>query len=291
MDHTFIEDNNIVDRYLMKKLTEQEAAQFEEHFIDCEQCLEQLEVTANFRRALKLVAAEIAPPEEQSRRGASVAWLNFRPSLAAFVYCASALLVISSVVLLFLDNRNLRRELNRISNEYNRQQAQLAQLKEAEEREQNRPDPVRRLEDQSNRRQGAAQAEAASVAPSESYQINIPVFVLSAVREAARSASRSRDNEIIISTVSSSWIVFSLPLENEPEYKTYQVRLLKENGRPLLTIRGLRPDKDNALTIGFRSNYFRPGDYLLALEGAPREGRPVPVTNYPLRITEKTVQK
>src|SRR5436305_10485944 len=59
MDHPFIEEHNIVSRHLMGKLSARERSEFEEHFLDCPQCLDQLETEEDFRNALvRLDAAE-----------------------------------------------------------------------------------------------------------------------------------------------------------------------------------------------------------------------------------------
>ena len=60
MDHQYIEEHNITDRYLLGRLRAEERSRFEEHFVDCQECLERLETTEDFRGALKTVAAEDA---------------------------------------------------------------------------------------------------------------------------------------------------------------------------------------------------------------------------------------
>ena len=42
MEHSYIEKNALVDRYLNRRLGVEERAAFEEHFLDCRQCLDQL---------------------------------------------------------------------------------------------------------------------------------------------------------------------------------------------------------------------------------------------------------
>ena len=44
MDHTEIEELQVVDRYLMGKLPEADAGRFEEHYLGCPRCLDELEV-------------------------------------------------------------------------------------------------------------------------------------------------------------------------------------------------------------------------------------------------------
>jgi hypothetical protein len=62
MEHSYIEEHNIADRYLQGKLSAEERMRFEEHFVDCTQCLGRLEVTDDLRAELKIIAAEDALP-------------------------------------------------------------------------------------------------------------------------------------------------------------------------------------------------------------------------------------
>src|SRR5262245_8973363 len=60
MEHSYIEENQIADRYLSGKLPAEERSRFEEHFVDCSQCLDRLEATADLRAGLRIVAADEA---------------------------------------------------------------------------------------------------------------------------------------------------------------------------------------------------------------------------------------
>lgn len=57
MDHLSLEQENVAERYLLGQLGEAEAARFEEHFLDCPQCLEQLELGRRLRDGLRATAA------------------------------------------------------------------------------------------------------------------------------------------------------------------------------------------------------------------------------------------
>lgn len=60
MDHAYIEEENLADRYVLGTLTAQERAQFEEHFIDCPECQGRLENSEQWQQALKGAVAESA---------------------------------------------------------------------------------------------------------------------------------------------------------------------------------------------------------------------------------------
>lgn len=60
MDHATIEAENWVERHLLGQLSAEEAARFEEHYLDCPECLEQLELTRRLQIGLREIAAEEA---------------------------------------------------------------------------------------------------------------------------------------------------------------------------------------------------------------------------------------
>lgn len=72
MDHVKIEDDNLVERYLLGQLAPAEAAGFEDHYLDCPECLEKLELSRRLRDGLKEVAAEDG---RQLARTAVLTWL------------------------------------------------------------------------------------------------------------------------------------------------------------------------------------------------------------------------
>jgi Putative zinc-finger len=53
MDHEDIRDRNLADLYLADELSAEEKAAFEEHFFDCQECLEELETARSFGQGMK----------------------------------------------------------------------------------------------------------------------------------------------------------------------------------------------------------------------------------------------
>jgi len=78
MDHSEIERDDVVERYVAGKLTPDEEARFEEHYLDCPACIRAVEDAERLRRGLELVAAQ----ELAARRtvlAAATALLRSRP--------------------------------------------------------------------------------------------------------------------------------------------------------------------------------------------------------------------
>lgn len=58
LDHGAIEASNVIERYLQGKLPADEVEVFEDHFLDCEECLEKLELSRMLYQGMQEVAAE-----------------------------------------------------------------------------------------------------------------------------------------------------------------------------------------------------------------------------------------
>jgi len=63
MDHSIIEETNQIDRYVRGTMPPAERAAFEEHFLDCSQCLEELEIARSLRESVRIAAADMASLE------------------------------------------------------------------------------------------------------------------------------------------------------------------------------------------------------------------------------------
>jgi hypothetical protein len=58
MDHSRIEEQNLIDRYVRGSLAAAECAEFEEHFVSCADCQEQIGIAKSLRLAVRESIAE-----------------------------------------------------------------------------------------------------------------------------------------------------------------------------------------------------------------------------------------
>src|SRR3954451_10931683 len=100
MDHTYIENNSLVERYHQGLLPPDEEARFEEHFVGCPQCTEQLELARGFQKGIKAMAAEDAV--RLTVEVGLFAWLARRGRLAQWGLALAALLVAAGLPALWL---------------------------------------------------------------------------------------------------------------------------------------------------------------------------------------------
>lgn len=118
-DHHEIEASNVVERYLLGKLSAPEVAAFEDHFFDCEECLEKLELSRMLHQGMQEVVAQEATKAWAGN--AVLAWLARRGAAARglMVMGLLTLMVLPWALLLpevsrgRLDNRRLTETVSR----------------------------------------------------------------------------------------------------------------------------------------------------------------------------------
>jgi hypothetical protein len=119
MDHSYIDEHNVADRYILGTLSAEERARFEEHFVDCPQCLDRLEDAESWRRAFKAAAAE-------GRR--VMAW----PSKTVALLLAACLVMAVAPLLLWRELSRVRADLDRtrrVSSEWQRRYQESSQAR------------------------------------------------------------------------------------------------------------------------------------------------------------------
>jgi hypothetical protein len=264
MDHHEIKERGIAVRYLLGLLPVEERIRFEEHYIDCEACLDRMDLIEDCHQALQKVAAEKAESSSAGLPAGRLAQLIPRRQ-TALLLGAVLLLVLSSLSV--LEIRRLRQELN---------QAQVAIARQPA------PPPIS-IEPEPSPTQIQQDKEPD---PSLQPEANTPIFALNSVR----GGQAGLVNRIELSN-SSRWIVFSLELDGDPEYQTYRATISTAAGRRVWRESHLRPNHDGALTVIFPAAFFHAGDYLLSLEGLTVEKQFVAVASYPFRAIKENTLK
>lgn len=274
MDHAYIESNGLVERYHRGLLPPDEEARFEEHFVGCPECTEQLELARGFQRGLKTMAAEDAA---RAVMGAGLfAWLARRGRLAQWGTALAVLAVAALLPALWLlaGGRSERRQ-------------QEARLK-AERR--SRQELEHRLTESESRRSAELrdlQARIAQAKPPEAPRglagplVNTPVFLLAAVR-----SNDARPATIDLSHTGEA-LALAVDLGEDLRFDTYRATITKAGGGKVFEKAGLKPNALEALMITFPSSFFAPGDYRLRVEGLKPDGSSAEVGGYAFRVVGK----
>jgi hypothetical protein len=284
MDHSYAEEHDLAESYLAGRLSDGERDAFEAHYFDCAACLERLETAEDFREGMLRVAAEdTARAQVGLLAGLALLSRGRRMALGAFLL----LLVALPLGLLVARNRSLDRELAearaarvtapvpapaggepRIAS----LEARLRSLQQAGAVDR------RRLEEElAKERQVRAAAESPAAVP----QVNVPIFMLAAVR-GGEDEGREPVNRIPLSSASGP-VILTLELATI-DYPSYRASLRAEGGQEVWQARGLRPDSRDTLVILLPSRMLHPGSYRLAIEGERGDGKGFAVAAYPFRV-------
>jgi hypothetical protein len=258
----------------MGKLSSQECARFEEHFVDCPRCLEQLETTEDFRQSLKTVAAEDATRSHFGNAPVSSSWqaaFRWRPALIAVAACLAIFAVpgfvlMRQVDLAHSDLSQANANAEAWHRQYVAEQQTTAELeKQLHEAEQKgEPNP--------------SGAGASAALPAAAY-----IFSLETTR-GAEPAGAEPVNQVVISSAVKS-VTLSIAREDIEDAPSYHATLADSHGRSLW-LGHLEPLSSNVGII-IPARLLHAGDYLLTLHGRPRQGGGVVSRTYAFRVKFK----
>jgi predicted HAD superfamily Cof-like phosphohydrolase len=277
MDHDYINEHGVVSLYVAGKLSPEERAGFEEHFVSCQQCLEQIEVTAELRDGLRQVAKEDADRPGAARP--DVDRLGVAPQLAPALWAGAgswnqrgllvyAMMVVVGLGAIFLVDARYRRsevaEARRASDDWQRRYAEERQSRENLQRQQ-----VQSADD-AGKQSGDQGPMVASLQPA-------PLFFLNVTRGADESSAPA--NQVAVSPAS-PLIALSLEFEKDPAFRSYRARLSDGQGRVLWSAENIPSPASDAIAITLPSRLLGSGNYSVALDGLTAGGRYLPVAHF-----------
>jgi hypothetical protein len=294
MDHHYIEEQNIPDRYLLGKLPAEERSRFEEHFLDCRECLDRLETTEDFRGALRTVAVEDAT------RGYARAGLLARIlQIARINHARRAALLLGAILLLTAiptalwikersgardDQARFKTPSTELQRQYEESRQRAQQLeRDLQESQRQSAEHRRELEAQLERALQERARLADELEKLKRPQSAPPVFILSVTRSGGAGPSVNR----IFLPRSAPRIILSPELEPDPDLQSYRATLQTSDNRRIWSAGNLRLNSKDALNLSFNTSLFAPGDYLLILEGLTRRGSYAPVAKYPFQTIKQ----
>jgi len=285
MDHRYIEEVDVIDRYLMGRLAAEESAEFEAHFVDCEQCIEHLNTTRAFIVGIRSVASDQAV--HRIAPGRTYWWTQFTKSRKTLALVASVILVALAAGSLLL-SREMRRarteaaQANASAAEWRRRyEDQAASAANAQQNPQNEKD-TQTSGPTNNESNKAGSENVAETGGAKKPRINVAIFVLSSTRGAGPS-SGSRN---LLRLSRAEDFVISVPLEGEINYVDYRMTLSRNRGGRIWESRELKADAHNLLTVEFNSSAFTSGDYELKVEGTTRERTTKIIGKYALTVVK-----
>lgn len=272
MEHEQIAEHNVVERYVLGRLTPEEEERFEVHLLECPECRLQVEREDDFQDSLHTVAAEEAV--RATVQVGVIAWLSRRRGW----------LLVAALLLLAFFPLWLLRERSRLQGEIGQLQAALAHPPAAPAPAPAAPstpagDPA---EKEKLRAEIAAQKDANSklseqLARLSRPQVNIPIFSLGFLRGDEGTANR------VTLGRQPRWIVLAVELPPETA-KSYRAALTTAGGKTLWEGEGLIPTADGTVTLSLDSGKLEPGPHRLRLTAVDAQGRTAPAGEIPFEV-------
>ncbi len=257
MNHQEIENDLIFDRYLKGRLTPEEEERFEEHYLGCAECLDQLEAAEGLQRGLRRAVAQDVAEIAAARR---LGWLaRAARSPGAGVIAVTAIIVaVGLPTWLALQRSEIGQELDQARSEI-AEQADRTEALESEltqERETNQA-----LTERLNQQSGV-----------EIYELQRFRGSLLGDPEPAQTITLA-DSELPF--------MLSLPLDRQTP-GTYRIRLIDASDREILRLE--QPLHKGALILSLVSTQLEAGDYVARVEIVVPGAEPAPVARFAFRI-------
>src|SRR5215813_11948970 len=295
MDHPFIDEHNIADLYLLGKLADEERNRFEEHFIDCPECLERLETTDSFLDGLKHLAIEEAVRPHAYVQAGILAWAaRLSRRRRAMLLLSTILLLVALPAAFFVtEMKRVRGELDQAKLAYEdwrrqyeeKQQAARRLEKELQETRLKSAEQRQQLETELERGRQERERLADEAKGAGRFHSIATVFPLINTRSADPTQPPPK-SEIVISR-STQLIVLSPEFDPEPEIQSYRGAITYGANQPIWRGDKLQLNSKGTIELGFNARLFKPGDYLFTLEGLTKQGNYIHISKYPFTVTIK----
>jgi Putative zinc-finger len=277
MEHSYIEEHNIAERYLLDKLSAQERSRFEGHLKNCAKCVNLLEVIGGLRMGLQIVAAKEIGRRRAYVEAGLLAWIARLSRTKQAVLLAGVILLIAAPILGW---SRARRELVRATQtaaEWQRRYEEGEQAAHNLTKEMQTRDQLAAWPESERRDRPCLPNEAKNVTPP---QVVVPVFALSVTRSGGLDLIKP-DNQIKLPTKSKSkLIILLLGSEPDPGLRSYRAAISTVDGRNIWRKSNLSAISTDALALSFNSSLFKPGNYFLTLEGLTAQNRYALIAQY-----------
>ncbi|HRC86127.1 MAG TPA: hypothetical protein PK413_11000, partial [Thermoanaerobaculia bacterium] len=264
MDHTTIEERGFVDLYRRGQLSLEDEAAFEEHFVGCAECQQELAHARGLALGVQALGAEAA------RRAlfatGLLAWLARRSLLGRLALGLGALLLAALPSLWLLRRQSEAAAASAAwQHRFESQQAEAGSLAQKLETERARGDQEReRLEAR------IAQLESQKAAPPPATlegPTEVPVYLLTTLRGEAEPAPT-----VIHLAQAGPLLSLALDAGPRPPTSTFALTLSSAQGQSLFRREGLRPNALEVLQLTLPKTFLSPGDYLLSAEEQQEDG-------------------
>ena len=252
MNHTYIEEHGVVPLYIMGNLTAEERSRFEVHLVNCSRCLDDLDLTDEFRHALKqLEATEVLHDRKQSPALFNFLALSNRPRHTALLTYAMLLLLATSASLFGFRALRLKKEISELE----------------------------------GRNVGSHAETAPKTVIAGNLQSVAPLFRLEITRGSDIASSKPSMNISIPGAEAS--IVLALELDPDFKFERYRAHISDASEETVWSADKIPSPPSGAIAIPLSGRLFRDGNYFLTVEGLSYSGHYIRVARYAFSVSLK----
>jgi hypothetical protein len=289
MNHDYINQFNLIDQYVLGKLTADEAVEFEDHFIDCPACIDQLNTTRSLIQDLRGLVVQEALSLGSRSVPATPRWrMPLLAPVRLWVAVACCCIVIAGAFTFWVARRSskleaelrqAKEETSVVSQQYQRQ-LETAGESERQHKEDNQQ--LTQRVDDLEKKLKTEERDQSSVRDSGAPEVNFPIFALVSVTRAQTPAPVE-----ISPPASSSGFALSISIGDTRDFSVYRVTIVNSTGRIVLKRDGFKADAYHSLSLSLKSNFFAPGNYDLTVEGLTQSHEWTTVGTYPFRVVKR----
>lgn len=268
-DHTWIDDEQVAERYVLGKLSEADAERFEEHYLHCSACLDRVEAAEGLQQGLaRVVAQDVA----RVRTGLAAVLVRWSRSRAMPWVASLALLVV-----MLLPSGYLMVERGELADQLERSRSETARVDARVESQTTRIGELEAQADHWRREAESREAEARQRRRPRPSGHTV-IVTLGPERSAA-----SEPSVRLTLPETSEWLVLALEVE-PPEAPSYRVALENPAGKVVWEGSGLLPDALGSVNLSVPSEILGPGVWTARLTPESHEGRQMPETRFAFRV-------
>jgi hypothetical protein len=280
MDHTYIEEHQIADRYVQGTLPAAEMELFEDHYLSCPECLDRLELAESLQRGFKRMAGQEAATLAAARQLALVAWLARLGRSRQMAVLVMALLVLAILPAGFVVHRVAGHD------------QELAQTRSALEKERQRSATEARSAAEAEKRLQASQGDLAAerearartqeqLAQASKPEGNFPIVSLNVERGAGPAGEEPTQR---VRRPAAGRIVLTPAID--PSFQpSYRAVLRNRQGHEIWRWQGLQPNERDELSLSVPVSLIPLGDYSLSVEGITPGAKPKAAGRFTFRVT------
>jgi hypothetical protein len=290
MNHQEIEENEIIERYVLHQLTADERRAFQEHYFSCDGCFEKAQMKARFIAGVRQssVNGTLANNFVETKTATpSLFWVNWLKPAFGVAAVAALLLAVILGWLALQQIARLRQEVER------EKQAQQQIEREKQEMEREQQQSLSRAQDelakerqhleQEKSERAKLQRQLAELARNQSpkraidqLEANAPIVILEALRDSQLSNQLTLPEQASNATL---WV----EVESGNRFASYRLQLVAADGRVVKTIAGAKRNRYGAVAVNLSARLLQTGKYVVRLYGL-QNGQPELVGEYNLLI-------